>query len=62
MLHVLLLPGTAKALEWSSGSSTSWLLQGHVHHLTSIEHDKAWAQQCQHSLETAFGRDYLQVW
>ena len=40
LLHELLLPGTAKALEWSAGSSTLWLLHGHVHYLVSIDHTK----------------------
>lgn len=59
LLHELLLPGTAKALEWSSGSSTPWLLRGHVAHLTSVEHDPAWAGELQKKMPTIFGQAYV---
>ena len=61
LLHELLLPGTAKALEWSTGSSTAWLLEGRVAHLTSIEHDAFWAPSVQQNLTAAFGKQFIKV-
>ena len=61
LLHELLLPGTAKALEWSSGSSTAWLLDGHVASLVSIEHHEDWAQDVAHGVKAIFGEQFLQV-
>ena len=61
LLHELLLPGTAKALEWSSGSSTVWLLLGRVRHLTSVEHHPAWAKATEKRLTSMFGKEYLKV-
>lgn len=59
LLHELLLPGTAKALEWSSGSSTVWLLLGHVRHLTSIEHDQEWSAETVKKIGEIFNADFL---
>ncbi|KAL4443596.1 hypothetical protein ABPG75_011333 [Micractinium tetrahymenae] len=60
LLHELLLPGTAKALEWSTGSSTTWLLNGHVASLVSIEHHPGWAADMQRNIERIFGADFAQ--
>ncbi|PSC69551.1 glycosyl transferase [Micractinium conductrix] len=59
LLHMLLAPGTAKALEWSTGSSTAWLLAGHVRSLVSIEHYAGWAKGVTEQLESVFGASFL---
>lgn len=61
LLHELLLPGTAKGLEWGSGSGTLWLLAGHVKHLTTIEHNPAWLVLTQGAAEDAFSAQFLQA-
>ena len=58
---MLLAPGTAKALEWSTGSSTAWLLAGHVRSLVSIEHYAGWAKGVTEQLESVFGASFLKV-
>ncbi|KAL4447296.1 hypothetical protein ABPG77_007329 [Micractinium sp. CCAP 211/92] len=58
LLHELLLPGTAKGLEWSTGSSTTWLLSGHVSSLVSIEHHQKWADNMQAAIERIFGAEF----
>ena len=60
LLHELLLPGNARALEWGSGSSSAWLLAGRVRSLLSIEHDSSKvrgppvAGLLEHDVRTAF--------
>lgn len=61
LLHELLLPGTAKGLEWSTGSSTTWLLSGHVSSLVSIEHHQKWADNMQAAIERIFGAEFARV-
>lgn len=61
LLHELLLPGVAKALEWSTGSSTTWLLNGHVASLASIEHHQQWAEDMRAAIERIFGADFARV-
>lgn len=61
LLHELLLPGTAKALEWSTGSSTTWLLNGHVSSLVSIEHHQKWAEDMRAAIERIFGAEFARV-
>lgn len=59
LLDILLSGEVEHGLEWSTGSSTLWLLNSRVKCLVSIEHDSEWAEQTKAVLEKGYSSAYL---
>eukprot|EP00889_Picochlorum_renovo_P006397 jgi/Picre1/33427/NNA_008751.t1 len=59
VLDILLSDEVEKGLEWSSGSSTLWLLNSRVKNLVSVEHDPHWTEHTKQVLQEAYSPEYL---
>lgn len=61
LLHELLLPGTARALEWGGGPSTLWLLGGHAGALVTVQREPGWVLQLWAQAVSTYGSGCLKV-